>query len=84
MNDKEQDVPWYQFHKKFEYGRLEIETNGGFAPDGIGLSITIEKPPFYYAVFAFRLLIVCLFFDMIVFWGEEPLVEDGLAERWTQ
>lgn len=76
MDDQAIIDPWYQFHKRLGYGRLEIETNGGFAPGGIGLSITIEKPPFYYAVFAFRLLIVCLFFDMIVFWGEEELVSE--------
>jgi len=71
MADQVIKDPWYQFHTRLQSGRLGVDINGGFAPDGIGLSATIEKPPFYYGVVAFRLLIVCLFVDITFFWGEE-------------
>lgn len=63
------ELPNYQFNQRWQVNRLEIEAIGGLVY-GIGLSVVIEKTPFYYGLFAIRLMLLCLFLDITFYWDE--------------
>lgn len=71
VGNEELDISW-QINKKITWGKLEIEVIGGLVW-GIGLSIILEKTPFYYGLFALRLMVLFLFLDFSLFWNETPL-----------
>jgi hypothetical protein len=72
MGEREQFDLWYQPHGKITWGKLEVEAVGGLVY-GIGFSVVLEKTPFYYGLFALRLMLLCLFLDVSLYWNETPL-----------
>jgi hypothetical protein len=69
----------YELEQRWKLGQLEVQAIGGLVY-GIGLSVVIERTPFYYGLFAIRLMLLCLFLDVTFFWGEDPL-EDSNATQ---
>lgn len=69
MDETNVSEPNYQFETKLKAGKFEIVTVGGLVR-GIGAAVIVEESPYYYGLFAIRLMFLFLFLDVTFFWDE--------------